>query len=66
MYLYFVSLGRLVEIDYKGDPGKYIDDLIGFIEGYKADPERIGRSIKETKRKEGECFTCSYLKMEVC
>ncbi len=66
MYLYFISLGRLVEIDYKGDPGKYIDDLIGFIEGYKADPERIGRSIKETKRKEGECFTCSYLKIEVC
>ena len=66
MYLYFIPLGRLVEIEYRGDPFKEIDDLIGFIEGYKADPGRIGKGIKETKRREGECLKCSYFKIEAC
>jgi len=41
-YLYFISLGRLVEIGCRGYPGREIDNLIGFIEGYRADPEKIG------------------------
>jgi len=41
-YLYFISLGRLVGIDCRGYPGREIDNLIGFIEGYRADPEKIG------------------------
>jgi len=65
-YLYFISSGRLVEIDCRGDPGKEIDNLIGFIEGYRADPEKIGKSIKGLKRKEGECLACSYSKIGVC
>jgi len=65
-YLYFLSLGKLVEIDYSGDPGKEIDDFIGFIERHKADFEEIGTSVKQTKREEGECSQCSYFQMEVC
>ncbi|UCF72492.1 MAG: UvrD-helicase domain-containing protein [Deltaproteobacteria bacterium] len=66
MYLYFISLGRLVEIDYRGDPGKEIGDLIRFIETYKADPDTVGKSMKETKRAGGECCRCNYSKIEVC
>ena len=65
-YLYFISLGRLAEIDCRGDPGKAIDNLIGFIERYRADLEKIGKSIKGLKRKEGECLTCSYSKIGLC
>jgi CRISPR/Cas system-associated exonuclease Cas4 (RecB family) len=65
-YLYFISLGRLVEIDYRGDPGKEIGDLIRFIETYKADPDTVGESIKEIKRADGECCKCNYSKIEVC
>ena len=65
-YLYYISLGRLVEIDYKGDLDREINDLIGFIEGYKENPEKIGESIKGIKRKEGECLKCGYFKLEVC
>jgi len=65
-YLYFLSLGKLVEIDYSGDPGKEIDDFIGFIETHKADFEEIGNRVKQTKREEGECSQCSYFQMEVC
>ena len=66
MYLYYISLGRLIEIDYKGDLDREINDLIGFIEGYKKNPEKIGESIKGMKIKEGECLKCGYLKLEVC
>ncbi|UCG99702.1 MAG: UvrD-helicase domain-containing protein [Deltaproteobacteria bacterium] len=66
MYLYFIPLGRLVEIDYRGDPFKEIDDLIRFIEGYKADPRMIGQGIKEAKRRQRECLRCGYLKIEAC
>ncbi len=59
-------MGRLVEIDCRGDPGKEIDNLIAFIEGHRADPEKIGKSIKGPKRKEGECLACSYSKIGLC
>jgi ATP-dependent helicase/nuclease subunit A len=65
-YLYFTSLGRLVEIDYRGDVGAEIDGLIGFIERYKADPEKIAKGIRGLKRREGECPRCSYFKTGVC
>jgi len=66
LYLYFTSLGRLVEIAYGGDPSKEIDDLKGFLENYKADPEFLGERIKGMSRRQGECATCSYSMMEAC
>ena len=66
LFLYFTSLGRLVEITYGADPSKEIDDLKGFIENYKADPARIGERIKRRSRHRGECAACSYSMMEVC
>ena len=65
-YLYFTCPGRLVETDYRGDLGADIDDLIGFTERYKADPEEIAKGIREVKRKEGECSRCSYFQTELC
>ena len=65
-YIYFIPLGRLVEIDYKGDLGKEINELIVFIEEYKEDPEKIVGSIKGIKREEGECLRCGYFKLKVC
>jgi ATP-dependent helicase/nuclease subunit A len=65
-YLYFTCLGRLVETDYRSDLGAEIDGLIGFVERYKADPERIAKGIRELKRREGECLRCSYFKTELC
>lgn len=66
LYLYFTSLGRLVEITYGGDPSKEIDNLKGFIEEYKSDPERLGERIKTIRKNKGECATCSYSLIEVC
>ena len=66
LYLYFTSLGRLVEITYGGDPSKEIDHLKGFLEEYKADPERLGERIRTIKRDNGECATCSYSTLGVC
>ena len=65
-YLYFIALGRLVEIDYKGDLGSEVDGLIGFIENYKMDPKKIEKGIKEIKKVEGECFKCGYYELEIC
>jgi len=66
LYLYFASLGRLVEITYGEDPSKEIDALKGFIESYKEDPELFGERIKRISRHQGECATCSYSMMGVC
>jgi len=66
LYLYFTSLGRIVEITYGGDPNKEIDDLKGFMEKYKAYPERLGEQIKTISQHKGECTTCSYSMMGVC
>ena len=66
LYLYFTSLGKLVEITYNGDPSEEIDDLSGFIEEYKADPGPLGERIKAIKKDSGECTTCSYSMMGVC
>jgi ATP-dependent helicase/nuclease subunit A len=66
LYLYFTSLGRLVEITYGEDPSKEIDDLKGFIENYQADPERVGERIKVISHARGECAACSYSIMGVC
>ncbi len=65
-YLYFISLERLVVMGYRGDPGKEIGELMGFMEAYKADPEKVGKRIKEFKGKGGECQECGYLKTQVC
>jgi ATP-dependent helicase/nuclease subunit A len=66
LFLYFTSLGRLVEIPYSGDPGKEIDDLKDFVENYKADPEGVGEGIKGISRNRGECATCGYRVTGVC
>ena len=66
LYLYFTSLGKLVEVTYGGDPSKEIDDLRGFIEEYRADPERLGERIRTIKKANGQCATCSYSMMGVC
>ncbi len=66
LYLYFTSLGRLLEITYGGDPNKEIDNLKGFTEKYKAYPARLGEQIKKRSKNKGECATCSYSMMEVC
>jgi ATP-dependent exoDNAse (exonuclease V) beta subunit len=66
MYLYFVSPGKLVEIEYEGNPGREIDEIIGFLERYKADEDEIGTSVKQAKRKAGECVQCRYFQMRVC
>jgi ATP-dependent helicase/nuclease subunit A len=66
LYLYFTSLGRLVEVGYGEDPSREIDDLKGFMENYKADPEHVGKRIKLISRHQGECATCRYSMMGVC
>jgi ATP-dependent helicase/nuclease subunit A len=66
LYLYYTSLGRLVEIPYGADPNKEIDDLKGFIGNYKADPERVGERIKGISRHRGECAACGYAMIGVC
>ena len=66
MYLYFVSPGKLIEIDYEGNPGREIDDIIGFLERYRTDEVEIGTSVKQAKRKAGECVQCRYFQMGVC
>ena len=45
---------------------KEIDDLRGFIEEYKADPERLGEGIRTIRKNNGECATCSYSTLGVC
>ena len=65
-YLCFLSLGKLAEIDYSGDPVKEIGHFIGFSETQKADFEEIRNRVKQTKREEGEYSQCSYYQMEVC
>lgn len=66
MYLYFTSLGRLVKIDYRGDPVEVITDLMKFTEEYKAHPDQVGKRIRRTMEREGMCSTCSYCKIGVC
>lgn len=66
LYLYFTSLGKLVEITYGSDPSKEIDDLRGFIEEYRADPEHLGERIRTIKRANGQCATCSYAMLGLC
>jgi ATP-dependent helicase/nuclease subunit A len=66
MYLYFTSLGRLVEIDYHGDVGKEIDELVDFIEEYRSSPEEVGGRVRGVKKGEAECTTCGYEKLGVC
>jgi ATP-dependent helicase/nuclease subunit A len=66
MYVYFVFPGKLIEIDYEGNPGMEIDEIIGFLERYRADEVEIGRSVKQAKRKAGECVQCPYFQMGIC
>ena len=66
MYLYFVSPGKLIEIDYEGNPGREIHNIIDFLERYRADENEIGRTVKQAKRKAGECVQCRYFQMGVC
>jgi ATP-dependent helicase/nuclease subunit A len=66
LYLYFTSLGRLVEITYDRDPSKEIDDLKGFIETYRANPERVGEWVRRERKHKGECARCSHAMMAVC
>ena len=66
MYLYFVSAGKLIEINYEGNPGREIDEIIGFVERYRAEEVEIGRTVRQAKRKAGECVQCPYFQMGVC
>ncbi|MFW6147086.1 MAG: UvrD-helicase domain-containing protein [Thermodesulfobacteriota bacterium] len=66
LYLYFASLGKLVEINYSDDPRKEIEDLERFIERYKADPEGVGQGVKRERRRRGECTRCSYSATVLC
>ena len=66
MYLYFVSPGKLVEIDYEGNPGREIDDIISFLERYREDKDKMGTSVRQEKMKAGECVQCRYFQMGLC
>ena len=66
MYLYFTSPGRLVKIDYRGDPGEVINNLMEFTEEYKAHPDQVGKRIRRTMEREGMCSACSYCNLGVC
>jgi ATP-dependent exoDNAse (exonuclease V) beta subunit len=66
MYLYFTSLGRLVRIEYRGDPDEVISDLMEFTEEYKAYPDQVGKRIRRAMEREGICTACSYCNLGVC
>lgn len=65
-YLYFNAAGKLVEVDYTGDPGQEIVMLMEFIETYKANSEGFRDRVRKMTRKEGLCSECGYFHMGLC
>jgi hypothetical protein len=65
-YLYLNAAGKLVEVDYAGDPGQEIDMLVEFIAKYKASSKGFRDRVRKMKREEGLCSECGYFHMELC
>jgi hypothetical protein len=67
-FLYYASLGKLIQVDYGADPQREIDELIGFIESYRVSTDKgeIRKLIKKAKSGRGECITCGYHPLGIC